>query len=87
MKKLTDPIHPGEILADELDAIQMTAAMLASSIGIPENCLDDILNENSGVTADIAMRLGVFLNTGPHLWMNLQKSYERDIANPLIQGN
>lgn len=77
MKNLTEPIHAGEILADELEAIGMTAAALAVRIGVPKNRLYEIINERRGMTADTAMRLGVFFGTGPNLWLNLQKSGKR----------
>lgn len=84
MKNLTQPIHPGEILADELETIGMTAAGLAVEIGVPKNRLYAIVNEQRGMTADTAMRLGVFFGTGPNLWLNLQKSYELDVARQKI---
>jgi addiction module HigA family antidote len=87
MKTLTEPIHPGEILADEVEAIGMTAATLALRIGVPKNRLYEIINERRSMTADTALRLGVFFNTGPNLWMNLQKSYELDIAAQRIGDN
>lgn len=87
MKNLAEPIHPGEILADELETIGMTAAALAVRIGVPKNRLYEIINERRGVTADTAMRLGVFFGTGPNLWLNLQKSYELDVAQQKIGDN
>ncbi|MEO9061561.1 MAG: HigA family addiction module antitoxin [Nitrosospira sp.] len=87
MKNLTESIHPGEILADELKAIGMTAAALAVRIGVPKNRLYEIINEQRGMTADTAMRLGVFFGTGPNLWLNLQKSYELDVARQKIGDN
>lgn len=87
MKNLTQPIHPGEILADELETIGMTAAGLAAEIGVPKNRLYAIVNEQRGMTADTAIRLGVFFGTGPNLWLNLQKSYELDVARQKIGDN
>lgn len=43
MKNLTEPIHPGEILADELEVIGMTTAALAVRIRVPKNCLYEIM--------------------------------------------
>jgi addiction module HigA family antidote len=77
----------GEILADELEAIDMTAAALAVRIGVPKNRLYEIINEQRGVTADTAMCLGVFFGTGASLWLNLQKSYELDVARQKIGDN
>jgi addiction module HigA family antidote len=84
VKDWKDPIHPGEILADELEYIGMTATSLAERIGVPKNRIDHILNEERGITADIAIRLGIFFQQTPDFWLNLQKSYELDVARRRI---
>ena len=84
MKDWKDPIHPGEILADELEYIGVTADALAERIGVPKNRIYLIINEESGITADIAIRLGIFFQQTPDFWLNLQKSYELDVARQRI---
>ena len=79
-KKFGDPIHPGEILADELNEIGMTAAVLAERLGVPKNRIYQIINEQRSITADTAMRLSIFFGTTAEFWLNLQKCYELDIA-------
>lgn len=79
-----DPIHPGEILADELAEIGITAAELSRQLDVPPNRISQILRGMRDVTADTALRLGQFFGTGPELWMNLQKSYELDKARAEI---
>lgn len=78
------PIHPGEILADELQEIEMAAVELADRIGVPNNRIYLILQGKRGITADTALRLGRFFGTGPEFWLNLQKSYELDVARIAI---
>ncbi len=75
-----DPIHPGEILGDELEEIEMNALTLSARIGVPNNRIYQILQGRRGITADTALRLGKFFGTGPEFWLNLQKAYELDIA-------
>ncbi|MDR0826665.1 MAG: HigA family addiction module antidote protein [Desulfovibrio sp.] len=75
------PIHPGEILNDELDAINMSAAALARAVCVPANRISQIVSGKRNISADTALRLGKFFNTGPQFWLNLQMSYELDIAN------
>ena len=75
--KLAGPaIHPGEILADELAEINVSASELARDIGVPINRVTQILNGQRGVTADTALRLGRWFDTGPEIWMDLQKDFE-----------
>ena len=80
-KSIKAPIHPGEILADELECLGINAAQLAKKIGVPNNRVYQIINEERGITADTAMRLGLFFGTSPHFWLNLQKSYELDVVS------
>lgn len=74
------PIHPGEILADELEEIGITAAELSRQLDVPPNRISQILRGMRDITADTALRLGQFFGTGPELWRNLQKTYELDRA-------
>lgn len=75
-----NPIHPGELLADELDALSMSGAELARSIRVPANRISQILAGKRAITADTALRLGKLFGTGPHYWLNLQVLYELDMA-------
>jgi addiction module HigA family antidote len=74
------PIHPGEILADELEEIGLSAKRLAEVIEVPPNRLYQILAGKRNVTADTALRLGQYFGTSAHFWMNLQSAYELDLA-------
>ncbi|MEO6391124.1 MAG: HigA family addiction module antitoxin [Pyrinomonadaceae bacterium] len=74
------PIHPGEILADELAELGLSAAALARTLHVPTNRITQILKGQRAVTADTALRLGQWLGTGPEIWLNLQKSYELRLA-------
>ena len=74
------PIHPGEILADELAELELSAAELGRELHVPTNRITQILAGKRAVTADTALRLGRWLGTGPELWLNLQKSYELRLA-------
>ncbi|MHC5823343.1 MAG: HigA family addiction module antitoxin [Nostoc sp.] len=70
------PIHPGKILADELDELQMSASELARILHVTTNRITEIINGERSITADTALRLGQWFGTGAELWMNLQKNYE-----------
>jgi addiction module HigA family antidote len=73
-------IHPGEHLAEELDALEMSAAELARKIEVPTNRVTQILNGTRAVTGDTALRLGHFFGTSAQFWLNLQSLYELRIA-------
>jgi antitoxin HigA-1 len=73
-------IHPGEHLADELKALNMSANELAKELGVPTNRLTQIIAGRRGISGDTALRLGKWFGTGPDIWMNLQKNYELQLA-------
>ena len=70
------PIHPGEILKDELEEIGISAAELARQLKVPENRMSEVMRGRRNITADTALRLGRWFGTSANFWMNLQKSYE-----------
>jgi addiction module HigA family antidote len=76
MRNAMRPIHPGEILREELREIELSANAFASALGVPVNRITSILNEQRSVTADTALRLARFFGTTPEFWMNLQIAYE-----------
>ena len=86
MNNWRDPIHPGEILAEELEAINMTAMELARRLGVPDNRIYQIIHGKRSITADTALRLGKFFNTTAEYWLNLQKLYELDIARQEVSA-
>ncbi len=70
------PIHPGEILKDELNEIGISAAELARQLRVPENRMSEVIRGRRNITADTALRLGRWFGTSAEFWMNLQKNYE-----------
>ncbi|MCY4579671.1 MAG: HigA family addiction module antitoxin [Chloroflexi bacterium] len=74
------PVHPGEILRDELEELGMSASALASELAVPTNRVTAILNGQRGITADTALRLSRYFSTSPQMWLNLQKAFELRLA-------
>ena len=73
-------IHPGEHLAEELEALDMSASELARKIGVPTNRITQILHGTRGVTGDTALRLAHFFGTSAQFWLNLQGLYDLRLA-------
>ncbi len=73
-------IHPGEILADELEEIGVTPTDLARQIKVPANRISQIIHGKRSVTGDTALRLGHWFGTSAQFWLNLQMSYDLKIA-------
>ena len=72
-------IHPGEHLAEELGALDMSASELARRLKVPTNRITGILNGRA-ITGDTALRLAHFFGTSAEFWLNLQSLYELRLA-------
>ena len=80
-KERLPPIHPGEILREEfLVPLGMSAHKLALALRVPAARINDIVNEKRGITADTALRLSRYFGTTSRFWMNMQASYELEVA-------
>ncbi len=70
-------IHPGEVLARELDTHGMSAAELGRRLKIPVGEIANILNGRSAITADMAVRLAHVFGASARFWLDLQNLYDR----------
>ena len=73
-------IHPGEHLAEELEALDLSAAELARKMNVPTNRITQILNGTRSITGDTALRLAHFFGTSAQFWLNLQSLYDLRLA-------
>ena len=76
----SEPIHPGEHLAEILDELDISGSRLARAIGVPPRRINDILRGRRSVSADTALRVGQALGMTPEYWLNLQRMYDLDLA-------
>ena len=82
MAELLDEIHPGEILRkDFMKPMGITARQLAADIDVPPSRISDLVNGKRPITADTALRLGLFFNMEPRLWLNLQTEYDMRVTD------
>ena len=74
------PISPGEILQEQLDALNLSAAAFARELHVPTNRITGILRGARALTPDTALRLEQFLGTSAQFWLNLQTGYDLRLA-------
>ena len=75
------PVTPGEMLKDEfLEEYGLSQNQLAKAIEISPNRLADIVKNRRRITADTALRLGLYFGNSPEFWMNLQAHYDLKMA-------
>jgi len=78
------PIHPGEVLKEDLAEINMTANAFAQALQVPANRITAILSGARSITADTALRISFFFGTTPEFWLNLQTSYNLKVARESV---
>jgi addiction module HigA family antidote len=75
------PVHPGEILLEEfLQPMGLSQNRLAIHMGVHARRINTIILGKRAITADTALRLARALNTTPQFWLNLQTSYDLEVA-------
>jgi len=70
------PVHPGEVLKDELDEIELSQSALAKHIGVLPKTINEICRGKRGISAEMAMKLSKALGGSPQFWLNLQNNWE-----------
>ena len=74
---LRQPLHPGEVLRDEvLPSLRLPVAGAARALGVSRQSLHSVLSAKASVTPEMALRLGKLCGNGPDLWLNMQKAYD-----------
>jgi antitoxin HigA-1 len=75
------PVTPGEMLKQEfLAEYGLSQSGLAKAIGISPNRIAEIVNNRRRITADTALRLGLYFGNSPEFWLNLQGHYDLKMA-------
>jgi antitoxin HigA-1 len=70
-------IHPGEILLEEfMKPMGITGRQLAADIDVSPSRVSEIVNGTRPISADTALRLGLFFSMEPRFWLNLQLDYD-----------
>ena len=81
MAKALRPVHPGEVLREDfMKPLGLSMNKLALDLRVPVTRIAEIVHERRGITADTALRLARYFNTTPEFWINLQATYELEVA-------
>ena len=86
MIELLDEIHPGEILQEDfMRPMGITARQLAADIDVSPSRISELVHGTRPITADTALRLGLFFTMEPRFWLNLQTEYDMRITARTLQ--
>ncbi len=86
MADLLDEIYPGEILLEDfMKPMGISARQLAADIDVSPSRISELVNGHRPITADTALRLGLFFQMEPRFWLNLQAEYDMRMATRNLQ--
>lgn len=74
------PIHPGEILKDELEARGLTQRKFAAIIGVSYSVLNEVINGKRPVTTEYALKIEAATGIPAYVWVNMQSAYNMQTA-------
>ena len=87
MAKLLDEIHPGEILLEDfMKPMGISARKLSADIDVSPSRISDVVHGQRPITADTALRLGIYFDMEPRFWSNLQSEYDIRITIRELQA-
>lgn len=87
MTKKLDPVHPGEVLREDfLVPLNLSAGALARAVGVPRTRIERLVNGQTALTADTALRLARAFGTTAAFWMGLQAQYDLECAEDELGG-
>ena len=75
------PIHPGEILKEEVEYRGLSQYKLAAQMGISYKMLNHILNEHRPITTQTAMLFEAALGISANMLIGMQTDYNMRVAN------
>ncbi len=81
VKKHITPVHPGEVLKDELEEINLKQSTLARHIGVLPKTVNEICRGKRGISAEMAVKLSKALGGSPQFWLNLENNWELSQLN------
>ena len=84
-RKRLPPVHPGELLGDELTEIGVSLNELGRALRVPMNRISAIVNGKRAITVDMALRLARYFGTSSQYWLNLQIAYDLEVADREIR--
>ncbi|MDR1855250.1 MAG: HigA family addiction module antidote protein [Azoarcus sp.] len=86
MAELLEEIHPGEILLEDfMKPMKLSARQLAADIDVSPSRVSELVHGTRPITADTALRLGLFFGMDPRFWLNLQTEYDMRVAERALR--
>ena len=77
MMAMKNPPHPGGIVRRQcLEPLGLSVTKAAEGIGVARQTLSELVNERTGVSVEMAIRLSKAFGSTPETWLGLQMAYD-----------
>ena len=83
-KSRITPVHPGVYLKEMLDELGVSQYRLAQELGVSAMQVSHVVRGQRPLNAELALRLGRYLDQSPRYWLHLQSRYDIDVAEDRI---
>lgn len=71
-----NPAHPGEIIQEYMEGLDLTVSALAGHLKITRANLSRMIHGKTGVSAEMALRLSEAFGNSPEVWIRMQANYD-----------
>lgn len=78
-------VHPGILLREEIEALNLTQKEVSQKAGISKTIVNEIIKGKRGINAEIAVRLESVLESPARFWLNAQSLYDETIARAKLR--
>jgi addiction module HigA family antidote len=74
---MQDPPHPGGIVRRQcLEPLGLSVTEAAKGLGITRQALSELVNEKTGISVEMAIRLSKAFGSSPEAWLGMQMAYD-----------
>ncbi len=74
---MKNPVHPGNVLRHGcLEYLNLSVTEAARVLGVTRQALNNVVNEKSGISAEMAIRISKAFGTSPDVWVRMQAAWD-----------
>ena len=74
---MDNPPHPGGIVRRQcLESLGLSVTEAARGLGVTRQALSELINERTGVSVEMAIRLSKAFGSSPEVWLGMQMAYD-----------
>ena len=73
---IKNPAHPGRVVKEEIDFLNLTVAKAAEALGVTRSQLHRVVSGKSSLSAEMALRLECVIGSTADHWLRMQAAYD-----------